>query len=376
MDKRIKWTEKLCYEEAKKYSNARAFSKGSSGAYHFALKHNLMETFDWFKNPKIKWTKDLCFNISKKFLYKKDFRESNPDAYAASVKHGWLKEFTWLKNKTDKKHKWTEIDCCNIAKNYNSYLEFKNGNYKAFLISKKYGWIKKFTWLEKYKNVDLTEKIWLVYAYELKDNYAYVGLTRNFAERDKVHKRDKRDLLYKFCKSKNNEIPNPIIKYKNLTAEEASYYEDFLKIEYENSGWTLINKAKTGIGSSSLGGGNKKWTEQSCLELAKTCNSKTEFKNKSGSAYRVARKNNWLKNYAWFIDKNRRKIAQYDLNGEFIQIFNSIAEAAEKTISDKSKFTNIQAVCNRKAKTSYGYIWRYLEDVTDNSGNIIKHLKN
>ena len=36
------------------------------------------------------------------------------------------------------------------------------------------------------------------------------------------------------------------------------------------------------------------WTFEKCFELAKQCNSRAEFKKKSGSAYLRARVNGWL----------------------------------------------------------------------------------
>ncbi len=40
-----------------------------------------------------------------------------------------------------------------------------------------------------------------------------------------------------------------------------------------------------------------------CYEIAQQCSSSTEMKNLNGSAYNAARKNNWIKDYAWFVRK-------------------------------------------------------------------------
>ena len=40
--------------------------------------------------------------------------------------------------------------------------------------------------------------------------------------------------------------------------------------------------------------GQRLWTKEKCIELAKTCNSRAEFKRASGSAYLRARVNGWL----------------------------------------------------------------------------------
>ena len=40
-----------------------------------------------------------------------------------------------------------------------------------------------------------------------------------------------------------------------------------------------------------------------CYEIAKQCSGSTEFKNLNGSAYNVALRNHWIKDYTWFVRK-------------------------------------------------------------------------
>lgn len=51
-----------------------------------------------------------------------------------------------------------------------------------------------------------------------------------------------------------------------------------------------------------------------------------------------------------------KNIYQFDLNGNFIQRFSSLTEAANELNIDKSK---ICACCNGRQKTAYGYQWSY-----------------
>lgn len=58
-----------------------------------------------------------------------------------------------------------------------------------------------------------------------------------------------------------------------------------------------------------------------------------------------------------------KKVYQYDLNGNFIQEFESRAAVVDYLIKigkskNKKCSSNISAVCNGKAKTAYGFIWR------------------
>lgn len=53
--------------------------------------------------------------------------------------------------------------------------------------------------------------------------------------------------------------------------------------------------------------GRVHWTYEKCFDLAKTCQSKSEFIAKSESAYHAARRNNWMCNYYWFVDMRGAK---------------------------------------------------------------------
>ena len=55
-------------------------------------------------------------------------------------------------------------------------------------------------------------------------------------------------------------------------------------------------------------------------------------------------------------ENNKTKVVQYDLNGKFIKVFNSIKDAAEET---NAKYQAIVRVCSGKRKSAYGYKWKY-----------------
>lgn len=54
-----------------------------------------------------------------------------------------------------------------------------------------------------------------------------------------------------------------------------------------------------------------------------------------------------------------RKIAQYDLYGNLIKIWDSMGDAARESNIHK---TNISACCRKKAKTAGGFVWEYYKD--------------
>ena len=62
-------------------------------------------------------------------------------------------------------------------------------------------------------------------------------------------------------------------------------------------------------------------------------------------------------------DKLSQVINQYDLDGNFIKSFPSIAQAARDlgkvTLTSRGAINHISEVCKGKRKTAYGYIWKY-----------------
>ena len=67
----------------------------------------------------------------------------------------------------------------------------------------------------------------------------------------------------------------------------------------------------------------------------------------------------------------RKPIVQYDKEGNFIQVFESISEA-ERVLNLKPKSSNISSVCKGNSYESYGFQWRYLNEDIDYTLNIGK----
>ena len=58
------------------------------------------------------------------------------------------------------------------------------------------------------------------------------------------------------------------------------------------------------------------------------------------------------------IQKNSKKVAQYDLNGNYIKTYDTIALAARENNCDAS---GISKTCRGQRKYNGGYIWKYVE---------------
>ena len=57
---------------------------------------------------------------------------------------------------------------------------------------------------------------------------------------------------------------------------------------------------------------------------------------------------------------NKKKVNQYDLEGNFIKQYESIADAGK---SLNKKYSLISTCCGGKIKTAYGYKWKFAKEV-------------
>jgi len=75
-----------------------------------------------------------------------------------------------------------------------------------------------------------------------------------------------------------------------------------------------------------------------------------------------------------YANPTSKPVFQFDLNGNYIKDYGSIAEA-ERFNNYKTK-SGIHACCKNKAKTAYDYIWRYQNIFTDEEKeNLINNTK-
>ena len=84
-------------------------------------------------------------------------------------------------------------------------------------------------------------------------------------------------------------------------------------------------------------------------------------KGKIYSAYGYRWSKSYNDNYDAYINPHCRKIVQFDMDMNYIKIWNLITEASNEL---SIKYGNIQSCCERKSKQSKtGFLWRYIEDV-------------
>ena len=75
--------------------------------------------------------------------------------------------------------------------------------------------------------------------------------------------------------------------------------------------------------------------------------------------------NNHVDNLVWsdraciFLDRDKKRIDQYSLDGIYIKTFPSICDAAKAM--NKCYISSIIKCAKGKIKTSFGFIWRYAD---------------
>ncbi len=253
-----------------------------------------------------KWTYESCYEEAKKYIYKTEFKLAAPTAYTKARENAWLNEYDWFVPLKKDNGFWTKEQCYEEAKKYSSKTEFMNGNPTAYSKSLKYGWSSEYTWFTNDQINVYKGKVDSIYSYIFEEQKTvYVGRTlmkrQKDRDREHIYKTD-RDAVAKFAKKKECPVPSMIIIEENLTLEEGQEREKFWIEEYKRQGYTILNKAATGRGTSSLGMiGHGKWSKRACYQEAKKYSCASEFGKLSGSAYAAALSNGWLKDYTWFI---------------------------------------------------------------------------
>ena len=284
-----KWTKELVEKEARKYKVKEHFARGSSGAYKFAVRHNLIGSYNWFEaksKPIGYWTKERCEEESHKYKSRTEYKEKAGGAYEVSRVNNWLDDYIWLENK------------------------------KVF-----------------------EDKVDTIYGYFLENKTVYIGRTLNPKERDRGHRNPlKKDTLYRYCEEKNIPMPQMTIIENKKTLIEGKKQEQFWIEYYQNKGYNILNRARGG------GIGNLAFTKRNRDEIikeGKKYSSRSEFKEKSPEYYYQAYKQGLLneiipsnqiyKRGFWKDRKNvEKKSKEYETLKEFSKNSKGAYDAAVK----------------------------------------------
>lgn len=339
-------TYDMCLEMARKCSTQMEFRQTYNSAYNRACKEGWLNDFTWLTRTRIQeLTYDVCLGYAKKCKTMSEFWENHKTAAAKAAQLGWSKNWTWLERKYEaklnrercyelakdcrtlqelkRKHpgvlsrakregwisdytwfvsgriKRTYEKCLLTAKKYKTRADFRKYDQNLYNAAYENGWLDDFTWLERTIAIEERETD-NVYAYEFKQKHAvYIGRTVNLEQRDQAHHRCK-STVARFARRNKIPVPNMKILVRNVTIEEGLIKEDEWIGKYRKRGWNILNIAKTGLTSGSLGTlGRVRLTKVHCEAVARKYTTLKEFSIRASHEYDKARRKKWLGEYTW-----------------------------------------------------------------------------
>jgi hypothetical protein len=342
-----------CYKIAQKYTTLKDLRLKDRSTYVIAIQNDWLKDYTWLqrknKTPDYKWSineyaekysYENCFIIAQKYKSIREFKEDNFICYNKCRRNDWLKDYTWLEDDTQGNYqKLTYDECYEIAKQCTSKTEMRETYWSAFRKASDEQWLNDYTW---FKSPYMTQKNnFCVYSYEDKDKMTvYIGLTKDIQRRHRQHTtkvpcKDYYDRVKTYFLEQGKELPMYDILSDKLSPEEAQFYESFWIETYKIHGWSILNKAKTGKGKSSLGSYTKKWTKDVCLKKAKKYQTLLDFMLQDNGAYQACCRNGWIKEITW-TQRNKTfstkpvPIVEVDEQGSIVNYFASKTEAMKQ----------------------------------------------
>ena len=254
------------------------------------------------------WTKDTITIEAQKYETQVDFRHGSGGAYMAAQRYGMLKDLQSLwKKDTKPRGYWTIEKSKEVAKLCINRHELRKKYAQAYRVLSNNNLLDEFFVNEKDKDAE----IHCVYQFYFpKTNAIYIGRTlkSRVEKREKEHQQNKKSTVLKYSVETNQPVPRMQIIFDNLNCNESLAKEDEEITKAKENGFIVLNKAKTGIKSGSIGAiGFGKLTYNYCYEIAKKCKTKHEFELKDASAYLKANQKGWSKDYIWFKEIHKPK---------------------------------------------------------------------
>ena len=146
----IKWDEKSCFEEAKKYSKKSDFKKKSNGAYASSVKNGWYKSYTWFGNNKNNvthsrgyWNYKTCYEEALKYRSRKEFEKKSDTAAKKAWKNKWMDDYTWFEP-PQRKNYWNYETCKKASQECSTRTKFARKYDTAYKMSLKNNWLNEF----------------------------------------------------------------------------------------------------------------------------------------------------------------------------------------------------------------------------------------
>lgn len=285
---------------AKKYKNRLSFQRGDAGAFQTAYRRGILNEICKHMTYQAKhslkdYTKEICLELASKCDGMKDFEKKYSSAFWAARSNGWLED---VREVLLKIVHWNKTKCQKEALKYISKKEFNKMCSGAYQYASKHGFLdeicKHMISLGNYNKRK-------IYTFEFNDNTVYVGLSYNPDERKKQHLRRKDSPVFQHILTTQSSYVFKILSSNWLNKDTAAEEEKAFILQYKNSGWILLNRAKGGsLGSAS----ELKYKKDQIIAIAKKYHKRWDFQKGAKGMYLFALKHGWLDEVCAHMDKN------------------------------------------------------------------------
>lgn len=227
---------------------------------------------------------------------------------------------------------------------------------------------------------DKGEEVGIIYGwYNIKCGKWYVGQTVNPEGRFNCHidrAINKNDKTYFYNSIRKYGLENFVycvleenVLRENLNMREMDWIEEFdsfysgynLTLGGDGSkGFIMPDETKKKLSNFHKGKHLSDETKKKLSNILKGKPLSEEHKKKiseanKGKTFSIETKKKLSESHKGKISPNRKKVSQYDLNGNYIQTYNSVTDA----IKENPKCSNISRVCIGERKQAGGFIWKY-----------------
>lgn len=314
-----KWSDEKCIAEARKYSRKVDFKRKASGAYKYAVEHDLLASFDWFENATINLETDKIYCV---YRYVFEFDE----------KHYVYIGLTMRPTVRDHRHREGDSSVYDFAKEHG--LEIP----KMEIVEQN------LTQIEARNKEDVIRKI-----YESSSDFIVLNRAKTGAGVGSIggmHKKWGRKACYeeakKFTSRGEFEKGSPSAYQAALSKK---WIDDYTWFEAKH---------------------HHAWTKDEFLALAKQYTSIKEFQKAHNGACIAGRLRGWIQLCDWFepgqgwdvrVSRKRcdsRVVLQYTKEGILVARHESLADAIRT-----SGVMSLRKCLTGERKQAGGFVWKY-----------------
>ena len=285
-----RWNHESCYTEAKKFKSLKDFRTNSPQAYRKAYKRKWLEEYVWLedniKHRQDYYTYEKCFEIAKKYQSQLEFRRKQNGAFRSAQKNNWLDDYVWHKQA----FRWTEKTLLEEAKKYKTRSDFARGMPGAYEYALRFSLLDKCVWFEETKKPNGYWTYDSCYQ-EAKKYKTQADYRKNSLGAYKVSARNKWMKDYTWF-----EIPTSIWTYEVCKAE-ASKYESRSRFYKGSRGAYNKSKENGWLKDFFPEPLHRELNYETCKTLASKYKNRSELIKEDRNLYEKIRANGWLNEF-------------------------------------------------------------------------------